>query len=116
MTENLELKTKQRTQQQNKALHKYFECLAETLNDAGLDMKVVLKPSVAISWTKDTVKDYLWRPIQEAYIQEHSTTKLTTKDINKMYDFLTRHLGEKFGVFVEFPSSDILNFNETYKA
>lgn len=106
----MENNIKQRTQRQNKALHTYFQLLADTLNEAGLDMKIVLKPNIAISWNKQTVKDYLWRPIQEAYIKEHSTTKLSTKDITEIYEFITRHLGEKFGVFVEFPSAeDITN-------
>lgn len=100
-----------RTAQQNKALHKYFEMLAETLNDAGLDMKVVLKPSIAIDWTKDSVKDYLWRPIQEAYIKEHSTTQLTTKDLNQIWAFLDRHLKEKFGQFAELPEFPSTEYN-----
>jgi regulator of sigma D len=42
----VDLKTgKQRTQTQNKALHKYCQMLADKLNDAGLDMKQTLKPS-----------------------------------------------------------------------
>ena len=51
-TKNIQLKTKQRTLQQNKALHKYFEILADTLNEAGLDARVVLKPEIEIPWTK----------------------------------------------------------------
>lgn len=94
-----------RTSQQNRALHKYFEVLAETLNESGLDMKVVLKPSIQIDWTKDTIKEYLWRPIQYALLGKKSTTELLKKeDIDKVFDHLNRHLSEKFGVLVEFPS------------
>ena len=98
----------QRTIQQNKALHKYFEILAETLNDAGLDMRVVLKPHVEIPWGKETVKDFLWRPIQSLQLGKRSTTELTTKDINKIYDTLNRHLAEKFGIYEPFPSIEEL--------
>ena len=105
---NLQPKTTTRTLQQNKALHKYFEAIADTLNAAGLDMKVVLKPEVDIPWSKETVKDFLWRSVQKAQLGKRSTTELTTKDIDKIYDTLTRHLGEKFGVFVEFPSVESL--------
>ena len=93
-----------RTAAQNRALHLWFQKVADELNAAGLDMRIVLKEDIQIDWTKKNIKEYLWRPIQEAYIKEHSTTKLTTKDIDKIYDFLSRHLGEKFGLFVAFPS------------
>ena len=106
-------KEQQRTLQQNKALHVYFEAIAETLNNAGLDMKVVLKPEVDIPWTKETVKDFLWRSVQKAQLGKRSTTELTTKDIDKIYDTLTRHLGEKFGIFVEFPSVEsLINYDD----
>ena len=98
------LKMKQRTLQQNKALHLYCKLLAESLNDAGLDMKKTLKPEIDIKWTMQTVKDYLWRPIQKALLQKESTTELTTVDPTEIYETLNRHLSEKFGISVEFPS------------
>ncbi len=105
----------QRTTQQNKALHKYFELVAEALNNAGLDMRKTLKPSVEIPWTGDTIKNYLWRPIQTEYLGKKSTTELTTKDIDKIYDILNRHLGEKFGITEPFPSLDGLILHEDEK-
>ena len=97
---------RQRTIRQNNALHKYFELLAEELNEAGLDMKKTLKPSIDIPWDKHGVKEYLWRPIQEAMLGKKSTTKLNTKEIDKIYDTLNRHLSERFGLTVLFPSSE----------
>src|SRR3990167_3370994 len=55
----------QRTPQQNKGLHLFFTQLAEALNLAGLEMKVVLKGDTQIWWTLETVKEYLWRPLQK---------------------------------------------------
>ena len=78
----------QRTNQQNKALHKYFSMLAEALNDAGLDMKTVLKPEVDIPWTQDSVKTHLWKPIQEIMVDKESTTEMNTVDPNKIYEVL----------------------------
>ena len=98
---------KSRTSTQNKALHKYFELLADELNSAGLDMKKTLKQTVDIPWSKETVKDYLWRPIQNAQLEKESTTELTTDEINKVYEVLNRHLGEKLQIHVPFPSSEI---------
>jgi len=96
---------KQRTLQQNSALHLFFRLLADELNSAGLDMRQVLKPGVEIPWTDENVKEYLWRPIQKAYTRKDSTKELNkTKDINNIYEILNRHLGEKLGIHVEFPS------------
>ena len=97
---------KQRTVIQNRALHLYFELLAIELNNAGLDMKKVLKPSIDISWTKENVKEYLWRPIQEALKLKKSTTELTSKEVNEVYEILNRHISEKFGIHQFFPSEE----------
>jgi len=95
-----------RTSQQNKSLWLFYQLLADSLNAAGLDMRVVLKPEVDIPWNKDTVHDYLWIPIQKAYLRTDSTTKLGKHlDIEEIHAILMRHLGEKFGVeYIQFPS------------
>ena len=90
---------KKRTIQQNRALHLYFTHIAKTLNDAGLDMRVVLKPEVEIPWTSQSVKEFLWRPVQKIYLRKASTTELLTTDIDEICDILNRHLCEKFGNF-----------------
>lgn len=102
----MEKETNQRTNQQNKALHTYYSLLANTLNAAGYDMKRTLKQDVEIPWTPETVKNYLWRPVQSAQLQKESTTELTTREIDAVWETLNRHLGEKFGVFVPFPSEE----------
>lgn len=80
-----------RTLQQNRAIHKFFELLADDLNSAGLDMKRTLKPQADIPWTPITVKEYLWKPIQDAMLHKESTTELTTKEISQVYEVLIRH-------------------------
>ena len=96
----------QRTRLQNKALYKYFELLAEALNDAGLDMKTVLKPEIDIPWTKDSVKIHLWKPIQKIMMDKDSTTEMNTKDPSNIYQVLDRHLDEKFNISVDWPSHE----------
>ena len=98
--------TEQRTPLQNKSIHKYFELLAERLNEAGLDMKAVLKPEVDIPWTEENVKNHLWRPVQMAMLSKQSTTELTTAEISDVYQVINRHLGEKLGIHVPFPSNE----------
>lgn len=92
-----------RTNQQNKAMHKFFELLANDLNGAGLDMKRTLKESIDIPWTPVTVKEWLWRPVQDAMLEKESTTELTPKEVNQVYETLIRHLSEKFCITTEFP-------------
>ena len=104
----MEIKEKKRTIQQNKALHLYFEMVAEALNEAGLDMKKVLKPEIDIDWTKSSIKEYLWRPVQELRVGKKSTTQMNTKDIDGIYDVLNRFLSEKFGLHIPFPSIEEL--------
>lgn len=94
----------QRTKRQNKALHVLFRLMSDNLNEHGLDMRKTLKPGVEIPWTPEAVKEYLWRPIQEAQLNKHSTTELTTIDIDKVFDTINKHMGEKHGLHVPFPS------------
>ena len=85
-----------------------FTQLAEELNDAGLDMRKTLKPGVEIPWEGKTIKEYLWRPIMKAQLGKESTTELNTKDIDKVFETIVRHLGEKFGIELQFPSVESL--------
>ena len=89
---------KQRTNQQNRALHLFCRLLSQALNDAGLDQRKVLKPSVAIPWNEESVKESLWRPIQQAVIQKESTADAETSEYNQVYEVLSRHLSSKLGV------------------
>ena len=86
------------TQKQFNALHVWCSEVAEVLNDAGLDQRVVLKPGVAIDWDKDSVKEKLYKPLLEALTGKQSTTEQDTLEPNNVANHLARHLGEKFGV------------------
>lgn len=97
---------KKRTLTQNASLHLGLQHLAEALNDAGLDMKKVLKPEVDIPWTKDTCKKYLFKPILDAYLEKESTKEMETAEVSKVWDIMMRHLSEKFGVYTPFPSDE----------
>lgn len=104
---------KPRTIQQNSALHLFFEMLAQALNDAGLDQRKLLKPIIEIPWTKEAVKDQLWRPIQKAMYHKESTTELLKhEEIDKIHEVLMRELGRIYQVeFIPFPSNDINESN-----
>ena len=100
--------TKKRTTQQNRALYLYFTLLAEALNDSGYDMKAVIRKEVDIPWTSETVKSHLWKPIQKDFLKQYSTTELTTKQIDEVYDVVNRVVGERTGVHIPFPSIESL--------
>ena len=92
-----------RTDQQNKALHKYFRMLAEALAEQHYDfrdLKIELKP------TEYLVKEFMWRPIQEALYGSKSTTELEKMEIADIYDHLNRALSDRLGVHVPFPSEE----------
>ena len=97
-----------RTNRQNRSLHLFFTMLADELNNSGNDMRRTLRHDVEIPWNGDTVKQWLWKPIQEAMLGKKSTTQLTTKEIDKVYETLNRHLADKLGVHTPFPSVEDL--------
>lgn len=99
---------KPRTLQQNKALHLFCTQLSDTLNSAGLDMRKTLRQDIEIPWTPENVKNHLWRPIQEAMTDKYSTTELDRIEPSQIYEVLMKHLGEKFGIYLPFPSEESL--------
>src|SRR3990167_950403 len=61
--------TSHRTLTQNNALHKYFELVAEALNDAGLTIEKVVKNfTLEHEWSGSSVKEILWRTAQKAIL------------------------------------------------
>ena len=95
-----------RTDNQNRALHLYLSWVAKELNSAGYTVQLVLKEKMDLDWDMEKVKELLWRPAQVAILGKKSTTELSKlEDIDKVYDHLTRHLGEKLGIHVPFPQN-----------
>ena len=97
---------KQRSPKQNSALHVYLDKLSKALNDAGLDMRKVLKPSVEMPWSGETAKEYLWRPIQQAMTGKKSSTKPSRSEYTEVYEVLNRHTATKFGISIPWPNKD----------
>ena len=77
--------------------------MADALNDAGLDMKKIYKPEVDIPWTKESVKEYVWRPIQEVVTKKSSTADAERNDYSMIYDVVNRHFIDKFNISVPWP-------------
>lgn len=94
-----------RTIPQNSALHLGLSLIAKSLNDAGLDIRKVLKPEIEIPWSVWSVKDFLWRPIQKVMTGKKSTTEIDKIEPSEIWEVLMRHLGQKHGIeYIEFPN------------
>lgn len=94
---------------QNSSLHLGLGLLANRLNEMGLDMRVVLKPTFFIPWTTYAVKEFLFRPIMKAMTGKERTRDLhkTNGEINEVWDVMFRELGEKHHVeYIPFPNKN----------
>jgi len=69
--------------------------LAEQLNDAGLDQRVVLaamKDGFEIPWREVTIHENLWNPIQAAVIRKAFAKDLPVDEYNNVYNILHKWL------------------------
>lgn len=97
----------QRTLTQNNALHMWCKMLSDLLNDSGLDMRKVMRQDVDIPWTQASVKEHIWKPVQEAVIGKESTTEADRSEYTKVFEVISAHLAKKFGVTVpEWPRKE----------
>lgn len=95
---------KGRTSKQNSALHVYCKLLAEALNEAGYSYIVEINGKRSqIDWSMYSVKEFMWRPIQQAIANKNSSTECSTKDYPEIYENLNRLTAERFSVSVEWP-------------
>jgi hypothetical protein len=104
-----EVTTMQRTNQQNKSLQKGCELLAGQFNDAGLDMRKVLKPEVDIPWTRDSIREQMFNPISIIMHDGRTSSQLDTKEIKEVWAVVNRFTGEKHGITQEWPSEESLS-------
>lgn len=95
-----------RTIKQNASIHKYCSLLAKQFQEAGLDMETVLsKTAIPVKWTMEAVKEVIWRRIQIVmYPDKTSTTQLETKDVNEVYQVISRHMSTEFSINQSFPN------------
>lgn len=99
---------KQRTGLQNRALHKFCEMLADEMNAAGFDFRVFIKEGYPVPFTKELVKEHIWKPIQKAVTRHSSTTKPETGEYTKIYESLNVKLAEH-GLHVPWPCRESMN-------
>ena len=99
---------KQRTNSQNRALHKWYELVSEELNNAGYSVIKTLKPSVEIDWNATLFKELMWRPIQKAVTKKGSSSELSSGELQIVWETINRHLGQKLGIHTPFPTLEVM--------
>ena len=106
-----ELKEKRwtRTLKQNRALHKYFTMLSTHLNDLNIEFTYdgLNNHQLTMPYTPELVKDFFWRPIQLTLYGVKSTAKINTEQMNGIIDVISNFFAKK-GVYVEFPTNDLM--------
>lgn len=113
MEEGEELKfivtEKTRTPKQNKSLWTYCGKLAEALDAGGFDQRTFpFREGLRIPFTKTSVMELFWRPIQLAMLGKESTREPTTVELQSVYKAVDRAIAERTGVRVEWPSKESL--------
>lgn len=103
-----------RSNLQNRALHLYFRLVANALNDAGYTVSKTLSQSVDIDWNSMLFKELIWKQVQKKQLGKISTSELTTKEIDEVFDTINRYLGEKFFIHEPFPSIEDITRQQQY--
>lgn len=96
---------KQRTIQQNKAMHKGFQEIADELINHGISLQTAFK-DLDIRPTAENIKDW-FRQIAHAKFNVSSTADLKTHQINQVWEDLTKTLSINTGVLFHFPSEQM---------
>lgn len=94
------------TQPQHNSIFLFCEMAAQACNDAGLDMRAMLKQDVEIPWTKESFRNQVWNVMMEAMYDKKSVKELNRDEVSMIYEVINRHLGDKHGLFVEFPNRE----------
>lgn len=96
-----------RTLKQNNALHLYARQLAEEMDNADLDMRLVIR--FRIKPTKKNVWSEIIHPVMKAlYPDRESTAELTKEEVTELYEVINKNTAEKLGISVPFPCKEKL--------
>lgn len=98
-----------RTTRQNRALHKWYSLVAHNMKEQGLSMQKVLKPTYEITPTMTLIKDCIWRPVQLTMTGKESTTEITTKELQDIYQVIDTNFLGKWQIDLPFPSAENLH-------
>ncbi len=109
---------KQRTEQQNRALHLYLTMVAHELRNQGQTLQDVVAKinKVEIEPTPQNLKEVVWREIQKTMFKKESTTFLTKHEVTQVYEVMSMWLAKNFGIDIAFPvDSELQELKLKYK-
>ncbi len=76
--------------------------VAQALNDAGMEMIVQIPDKTRkpweVPWTKTSVKEQIWRPVQIAMTDKESTAEAERAEYNLIYETICRRFSQSFGL------------------
>lgn len=88
--------TTNRTDQQNKALHKWYELKADQCRQAGVSPRMAFEKTIELEMTPEIMKE-IWRSVQKALYGKKSTTELKKSgEIDELVDHLNRFFAREF--------------------
>ena len=90
------------TDKQRRSIWLYCGLVAQELNDAGLDIRLLLEEELEVSWSKEIIMNIYWKTIQKTLFDTDSIKDLKTNQVSEVYEELNRHLA-KFSLHVPFP-------------
>jgi len=65
-----------------------------------------MKRGYSVPWSQESVKEDLWRPIQQAMFKIKSTTQLNTSQVSEVHRVLDNWTATELGVSLPFPSRE----------
>ena len=93
---------KTRTSRQQAALEVWCAAVADLFNELGITREVrspIFKnDGLECAWAQHTVKDDIWRTMQQALTQKQSTTDATTLEIAAIYEELVKAFASRHGI------------------
>lgn len=105
------MKTENRTSQQNRALFKFHELVANTMNQSWISLdKLIIE--IEPRPTKESLH-IIFKSILESMYQKNTTTKMTRIEMQECLDVYMQALAMSW-VQVDFPSSDRQNLLSFY--
>jgi hypothetical protein len=104
-----------RTLRQNSSLHKWFKESADECLNCGVCINDILEQTMELQVDEEFIK-WLFRRIGRKKYGATSTSKLTTSQVNFIYDEMVKFFAEKVNPPVElppFPSLENMHFEES---
>ena len=95
-----------RTTLQNAAIHVYLKLLSSAMCEQGIDTLKLMEDTShksSLYPTKELLKEIMWRRIMKAMFDVDSTKKLSTIQVNKVYERIAQFVAENYGISIEFP-------------